>query len=133
MWRFVAALSMALLVACGGRASRGAAPAEPAQRPDPHTQSTPELAEGAQPKPGERVRQPVLDEHCDEGSSPVAFYYHGGRTFSQRALNDRCHPLYLTECTANGTCTESREQETGMWCCADPTQRTTHAERAEHR
>jgi hypothetical protein len=83
----------------------------------------------ATPKPGQRVRQPLLDSHCGETPSPTAFYYHGGNPVAQRALGDGCRPLYLIECSEDGTCTENREQEPGMWCCGDPSPQTAHADR----
>jgi len=89
----------------------------------------PAVADARQPKPGERVRQPLLDEHCSERAAPVAFYYHGGRPFAQRALGDGCRPLYITECEDNGECSPSSEQEQGMWCCSEPGQQTVHADR----
>lgn len=128
MSRLIAALSLALLLACGSKPA--GTPEVAAQKPIPPAPAAqPELQAGVQPKPGQRVRQPLLDEHCNESSSPVAFYYHGGRPFAQRALNDGCRPLYFVECSENGLCTESREQEAGVWCCVDPTQRAAHAER----
>jgi hypothetical protein len=89
----------------------------------------PAVADARQPKPGERVRQPLLDEHCSERAAPVAFYYHGGRPFAQRALGDGCRPLYITECEDNGECSPSSEHEQGMWCCSEPGQQTVHADR----
>jgi hypothetical protein len=101
------------------------APAQPAQPPAPSP-----VALGTQPKPGERVRQPILDDHCGDITAPVAFYYHGGRPFAQRALGDGCRPLYITECDESGDCSQASEQEQGMWCCVDPTAATAaHAER----
>ena len=97
-------------------------PAEPAPAGSP-------IAHGAQPKPGERVRQPLLDDHCGDIAAPVAFYYHGGRPFAQRALGDGCRPLYITECDDHGDCSQGNEQEQGMWCCTDPAHATAHAER----
>ena len=105
-------------------------PPEPPPQPAPVAAvPEPELAQAHQPKPGERVRQPLLDEHCSEPAASVAFYYHGGRPFAQRALGDGCRPLYITECEDNGACSQSSEQEQGMWCCGDPPQQTAHAER----
>ena len=126
MWRcFLCSLWLAL-AACEGTP---AAPSAPAPVPPPQASPGPVVAEIAhQPKPGERVRQPLLDGHCGELAAPVAFYYHGGRPFAQRALGDGCRPLYMTECADNGECSQSSEQEQGMWCCSDPTQQTAHAE-----
>jgi hypothetical protein len=87
------------------------------------------VAQTGQPKPGERVRQPLLDDHCADTTAPVAFYYHGGRPFAQRALGDGCRPLYITECEDNGECSQGSEQEQGMWCCGDPSPATAHADR----
>jgi hypothetical protein len=142
-----ATLGCALLLACASNARR--APSEeqavlsatPTQTGSAESTATPaaasaaerpEVHAGAQPKPGERVRQALLDDHCGENATPIAFYYHGGRPFAQRALGDGCRPLYLIECAENGTCAESREQEAGMWCCGEPSQSgaqsTAHAE-----
>jgi hypothetical protein len=115
---------VALAVACEHKA----APPPPAAPPAPVV-AVAAVEQARQPKPGERVRQPILDEHCSEVAAPVAFYYHGGRPFAQRALSDGCRPLYITECEDNGECAQSSEQEQGMWCCSDPTQQTAHAER----
>jgi hypothetical protein len=124
MWRcFLCSLWLAL-AACE---RTPVAPVPPA--PPPQAKSAPVVVAIAhQPKPGERVRQPLLDDHCGELAAPVAFYYHGGRPFAQRALGDGCRPLYMTECADNGECSQSSEQEQGMWCCSEPAQQTAHAE-----
>lgn len=126
MWSTRACALCVLLAACG----QSAAP--PVEKPAPAAPPAEvELAASklAQPKPGERVRQPLLDSHCGESASPTAFYYHGGNPVAQRALGDGCRPLYLVECADDGTCSENREQEPGMWCCGDPTPTTAHADR----
>ena len=119
-----------VLVALAAACDEPAAPPEPPAPPvlKPAVVGSP-IAEGAQPKPGERVRQPLLDDHCGDIAVPVAFYYHGGRPFAQRALGDGCRPLYIAECDEQGDCSQGSEQEQGMWCCSDPSQTTAHAER----
>lgn len=125
MWRRWLLCSLWLALALASCERTPAAP--PA--PPPQANPGPVVAEIAhQPKPGERVRQPLLDDHCGELAAPIAFYYHGGRPFAQRALGDGCRPLYMTECADNGECSQSSEQEQGMWCCSDPAQQTAHAE-----
>lgn len=126
MWRRYLVCSVWLVLA-GCERKAPPPPPEPPPAPAAVAEPAPELA-GYQPKPGERVRQPLLDDHCSELSAPVAFYYHGGRPFAQRALTDGCRPLYLTECSDNGECSQASEQEQGMWCCADPTTQHAHAE-----
>jgi hypothetical protein len=127
MWRRRLLCSLWLaLAACNREPSPPAAPSQPATVAPELAADSPELA-AHQPKPGERVRQPLLDDHCAELTAPVAFYYHGGRPFAQRALSDGCRPLYITECGDNGECSQSSEQEQGMWCCAASTQHA-HAE-----
>lgn len=123
---FILCVTGALAAAACDRAPPQPAPAP--SEPEPAAPSATALAAHHQPKPGERVRQPLLDDHCGDTTVPVAFYYHGGRPFAQRALGDGCRPLYLLECQDNGECSQSSEQEQGMWCCTDPTQHTAHAE-----
>jgi hypothetical protein len=128
MWRRWLSCSLWLaLAACDREPPPAPVPVQPPApvAPEPAADD-PELA-AHQPKPGERVRQPLLDDHCAELTAPVAFYYHGGRPFAQRALSDGCRPLYITECGDNGECSQSSEQEQGMWCCAASTQHA-HAE-----
>jgi hypothetical protein len=124
MWRYFLCSLWLALAACE---RTPVAPVPPA--PPPQANPAPVVVGVAhQPKPGERVRQPLLDDHCGELAAPVAFYYHGGRPFAQRALGDGCRPLYMTECADNGECSQSSEQEQGMWCCNEPAQQTAHAE-----
>lgn len=121
------ALSLALVAtaACTPEAAPGLSPAPPAPAPPapappaPESQAKASVASKAPraPKPGERVRQPELDGYC-EGDSAVAFYYHGGAPTTRVARNDRCTPLFLSECEAEGRCYPPRDQEPGMWCCA---------------
>jgi hypothetical protein len=126
MWRRCLLCSLWLaLAACERTPAAVAAPAPPSS-PKPELAAAELIA--YQPKPGERVRQPLLDDHCGELAAPVAFYYHGGRPFAQRALGDGCRPLYITECADNGECSQNSEQEQGMWCCSQPAQQTAHAE-----
>jgi len=127
MWRRRLLWSLWLALAACERGP--VAPAAPAADPRPSSQTLAvEPIAAHQPKPGERVRQPLLDDHCSELAAPVAFYYHGGRPFAQRALGDGCRPLYITECADNGECSQSSEQEQGMWCCNEPAQQAAHAE-----
>jgi len=117
-----------LLIACGPQAQPPAPPANPAVDPGPAPEAAePALAE--QPKPGERVRQASLDANCEEPAKALAFYYHGGRPFMQRAIGDGCSPLYLAECSADGTCATAKEPEQGMWCCAGSTPQTARADK----
>src|SRR5688572_2131630 len=135
MWRRSLSCSLWLaLAACDREPAPPPAPPQAAETPPAPVAAAQQAAPPAslelaahQPKPGERVRQPILDDHCGELAAPVAFYYHGGRPFAQRALSDGCRPLYITECADNGECSQSSEQEQGMWCCAEPTQHA-HAE-----
>lgn len=122
--RFVLLLLLALAVsgaACEGKPTPAPqpppAPAAPAADPSASTAAPSASAPHRQPKPGERVRQPELDAYC-EGESVVAFYYHGGNPTTRVARNDRCTPLFLSECEAEGRCYPPRDQEPGMWCCA---------------
>lgn len=129
MWRYgLPCLLWLALAGCDRPAP--SAPAEPPPVPVPAPSASPiaQVGSSQQPKPGERVRQPLLDDHCGEQAAPVAFYYHGGQPFAQRALGDGCRPLYLTECEDNGDCSQNSEQEQGMWCCTEPTPQTAHAE-----
>jgi len=125
MWRR-GTLGLFLLALAACAQEPAAAPAPPPTEPI----AADAVAQGRQPKPGERVRQPLLDDHCAELTAPIAFYYHGGRPFSQRAVGDGCRPLYITECKESGECSQNSEQEQGMWCCGDPAQQAAvHAER----
>lgn len=114
-----------ILLAATGCDHASSTPKPPAVQATP-----PRLTLRPQPKPGERVRQSELDGYCGEAQRPAAFYYHGGSPVVQLARKDGCAPLYLTECENESHCYPQRDQEPGMWCCADKdNSRAQHAER----
>lgn len=98
--------------------------AEPSDRERAADDTAAEVAPSAtrrvQPKPGERVRQPELDGYCAEPERGGAYYYHGGSPVARLAREDGCAPLYISECADQGRCYAPRDQEPGMWCCAQP-------------
>ena len=122
--RWTAQVLILLAVAGCDRASS-------APKPPPAAATTPQrLTLRPQPKPGERVRQTELDSYCAEAQRPAAFYYHGGSPVVTVARKDGCAPLYMTECENEARCYPQRDQEPGMWCCADrDNSRAQHAER----
>jgi hypothetical protein len=121
--RWTATVLILLAVAGCDRASS-------APKPPPAAATPQRLTLRPQPKPGERVRQSELDSYCAEPQRPAAFYYHGGSPVVTVARKDGCAPLYMTECENEARCYPQRDQEPGMWCCADrDNSRAQHAQR----
>jgi hypothetical protein len=137
----MAAVDGRLALAAGALLSIAMLGCKARNEPPPPSQPKPEVAApttaepppqqlvATQPKPGERVRQPLLDGYCDETDISLAFYYHGGRPVSRVAVRDGCSPLYVPSCDDNGTCI-AREAEQGIWCCQGPAAEEARAERS---